>query len=218
MTFRWRIDMTGTGSRGRAATRRRAARQPASRLPPASSWRRGRRGQPTGWASRRCAARCSARRSVGTASTSAARIGVGNSDTDFSNSTHDFVAYSLRETVLGSEQSPQDWNVLQSDIQHGQSYGGFIGYNVQWDSVVISGELAYNRASGFNSSASDSIARVVSISTGTDTVTIAATNSHQAQRLRHRARARRLCLRTVSALWLRRRARSAASTTTTTCI
>lgn len=104
-------------------------------------------------------------------------IGVANSDTDYSDSTHDFVSYSLRNTALKSQNTPQDWPLLQSDIEHGQSYGGFIGYNMTWDQVVISAELAYNKVSGLDSSASGSIGRVVSNSNGTDTVTITATNS-----------------------------------------
>ena len=178
MTFRWRSKMTGTGNRGRIATRKCPVRQACFALAAcfavaaagparAADWLgepplRGALFGPTvAWDGFY----------IGGA------LGVGNSDTDFSNSTHDFVAYSLRDTVLESENTPQDWTVLQSDIQHGQSYGGFIGYNVQWDGVVLSAELAYNRASGFNSSASGIITRVVSNTNGTDTVTVAAVNS-----------------------------------------
>jgi opacity protein-like surface antigen len=104
-------------------------------------------------------------------------IGVANSDTDYSNSTHDFIDYSLRETTLRSQNAPQDWNVLQSDIERGRSYGGFIGYSMTWDQVIISAELAYNKVTGLDSSATGSIVRTVSNSNGTDTVTISATNS-----------------------------------------
>lgn len=104
-------------------------------------------------------------------------FGVANSDTDYSDSTHDFVAYSLRETVLASENTPQDWAVGGSDIQRGQSYGGFVGYNVTWNDVVLSAEFAYNKVSGLDSSSSDEIGRIVTNSNGTDTVTIAEVSS-----------------------------------------
>lgn len=104
-------------------------------------------------------------------------MGVANSDSDYSDSTHDFVAYSLRETALGSQNAPQDWAVLGSDTARGQSYGGFIGYNVTWEQVVLSGEIAYNKVSGLDSSATGSIYRTVTNSNGTDNVYISATNS-----------------------------------------
>ena len=106
-------------------------------------------------------------------------MGIANSDTDYSDSTHDFVSYSLRETALGSQNMPQDWTVLESDISHGRSYGGFIGYNVTWDQVVLSAEIAYNKGSGFDSSATGSIYRSVNNNNGTDYVYISATNSLQ---------------------------------------
>lgn len=104
-------------------------------------------------------------------------MGVANSDTDYSDSTHDFIAYSLRESAVGSENTPQDWSVLSSDIEHGRSYGGFIGYNTTWGDVILSAEIAYNKVSGLDSSASGSINRTVSNSNGSDTVYISATNS-----------------------------------------
>jgi opacity protein-like surface antigen len=67
--------------------------------------------------------------------------------------------------------------VLPSQLAHGRSYGGFVGYNLQWDQLVLGGEIAYNRASGMDPSAADAIRRVVSPSVGTDTVTVGGTAS-----------------------------------------
>jgi outer membrane immunogenic protein len=100
------------------------------------------------------------------------QLGVANSNADFSNATGEFVRYSLRETALGREIQPNTWSVLPSQLAHGRSYGGFVGYNMQWDQLVLSGEIAYNRASGMDPSAADAIRRVVSPSVGTDTVTV----------------------------------------------
>jgi opacity protein-like surface antigen len=100
------------------------------------------------------------------------QLGVANSDTDFSSATRDFVSFSLRETALQNQIQPSNWAVMQSQVAHGRSYGAFLGYNMQWQELVLGGELAYNRASGVDPSAFGTITRVVAPSSGTDTVTI----------------------------------------------
>ena len=106
-------------------------------------------------------------------------MGVGNSNTDFGNSAHDQIAYMLRNTTLESEQHPEDWTALGSQIGHFTTYGGFLGYNMQSGDLVLGGEIAYNRVTGNATTASDSMTRVVSLSTGTDTVAIDASSSMQ---------------------------------------
>jgi outer membrane immunogenic protein len=99
-------------------------------------------------------------------------IGVANSDTDYSKSTGDWVAFQLRETALQNQIRPSDWTVLNSAIAHGRSYGAFVGYNVQWDQLVLGVDLAYNRVSGLDSSAADELTRIVAPTTGVDTILI----------------------------------------------
>ncbi len=106
-------------------------------------------------------------------------MGVGNSDTDFGNSAHDLIAYMLRNTTLQDEQHPEDWTALGSQIGHLTTYGGFLGYNVQWGDLVLGAEGAYSRVTGDPTTASDSMTRIVTLSTGTDTVTINASSSFQ---------------------------------------
>jgi outer membrane immunogenic protein len=105
------------------------------------------------------------------------QIGVGNSDTDFSDTAHQFVASSLRVTALQNEVHPSDWSVLPSQIAHGRSYGGFLGYGMQWDQLVLGAEIAYNRVSGMESTSVGDMTRVVAPSNGTDTVTIKGTDT-----------------------------------------
>lgn len=105
------------------------------------------------------------------------QLGVANSDSDFSNTTSSFVSTSLRNTALQDQIQPSTWSVMPSQIAHGRSFGGFAGYNFQWESLVVSGELAYNRASGLDPTVSDAMRRIVSPSTGSDTVTIGGTES-----------------------------------------
>ena len=89
------------------------------------------------------------------------QIGVTNMDTDFGNSTSGLIAYILRNTEVEGQFSPSSWTTLPSNTTNGRQYGDFIGYNWQWDQLVVGFDLAYNRISTLSSSASDTIARQV---------------------------------------------------------
>lgn len=103
---------------------------------------------------------------------------VGNAHVDFGNSAHDIIAYMLRNTALENEEHPEDWTTLNTANGRWTSYGGFVGYNTQWDGgLLLGGELGYNYLSGDGTSASDSMTRIVTPSTGTDTVSIDANSS-----------------------------------------
>ena len=93
-----------------------------------------------------------------------AQFGVTNMNTDFGNSTSSLVAYILRNTTLEEEAQPSSWTTLPSNTTNGRQFGGFIGYNIQWSELVIGAELAYNRMSSMESSAADSISRLVTTS------------------------------------------------------
>jgi outer membrane immunogenic protein len=64
---------------------------------------------------------------------------------DFGNATQPMVSYILANTELQSIVS--DWTTLRKGSTGGPSFGGFIGYNFQWDDVVMGFELNYNRMS-----------------------------------------------------------------------
>jgi outer membrane immunogenic protein len=55
------------------------------------------------------------------------------------------ISYILAETELQSIIS--NWQTLPKGSTGGQSYGGFVGYNYQWDDVVLGAELNYNHMS-----------------------------------------------------------------------
>ena len=93
------------------------------------------------------------------------QAGYSAASMDFGGSTSDQVAYILRNTALENEAQVSSWTVLPSTATSGTSYGGFVGYNMQWENAVIGLELNYDR-SNLTGQASDSISRAVTTSTG----------------------------------------------------
>lgn len=89
------------------------------------------------------------------------QAGASNMTTDFGNSTSGLIAYSLRNTEVEDQFSPSTWTTLPSNTTNGQQYGAFIGYNWQWDQLVVGVDAAYNSLSSLNASASNSITRQV---------------------------------------------------------
>ncbi len=71
------------------------------------------------------------------------QIGYGDANTDFSNATQPLVAFSLRETALESSDFVSTWPVLGSGSNDAVGYGGFVGYNTQWQDVVLGLEGNY---------------------------------------------------------------------------
>ena len=72
------------------------------------------------------------------------QAGLNNMNTDFSNAGESLVANILRNSTLEDQAVPSSWNVLSRDTGNGRSYGAFLGYNYQWDQLVIGVDLAYN--------------------------------------------------------------------------
>jgi outer membrane immunogenic protein len=100
-------------------------------------------------------------------------IGISSMNTDFGNSIGPQVAFVLRDTTLENEQHPSTWTTLPNSSANSKQAGAFIGYNVQWDELVVGFDVGYNRPSSLVSTASDSISRTVTLSDGTvDGVTI----------------------------------------------
>lgn len=93
-------------------------------------------------------------------------IGVGNMNTDFGSSNSAQVSYDLRNTTVGNEIHPETWTTLPTSTTNGRSFGGFLGYGVQWDDVVLGIDAAYNKVSGFDQTEADSIGRQFSTSDG----------------------------------------------------
>jgi outer membrane immunogenic protein len=94
------------------------------------------------------------------------QIGLSNANADFSDTTQSLVAYTLRATTLESQQAPSQWPVLGDANQSAIGYGAFVGYNTQWQDLILGTEANFNRASFSLHAPSSPIARVTSDSTG----------------------------------------------------
>jgi hypothetical protein len=89
------------------------------------------------------------------------QLGRTSAGIDFGNSTASLTSYLLRNDVVGPHVA--DWSTLPKGDSNQSTYGGFVGYNFQWDGNLILGvEANYNRfvSGGLNSSATDSLNRV----------------------------------------------------------
>lgn len=69
------------------------------------------------------------------------------------------IAYILRNTAIEADEDISGWSVINGrNTASGQGYGGFVGYNVEWEDVIVGLEVNYNRVS-LTSSASDGLTR-----------------------------------------------------------
>jgi outer membrane immunogenic protein len=73
------------------------------------------------------------------------QLGYSNANADFSQSTISGVAYVLRETTLEASLTPSQWQVLGTSNVSTARYGGFVGYNTQWQDLIIGIEANVDR-------------------------------------------------------------------------
>jgi len=96
----------------------------------------------------------------------------GNANADFSSTTQPLVAFSLRELTLEAEQAPSQWPVLGKSSNGASGYGGFFGYNTQWQDLVLGVEGNYTHTSLALSATPSPIARIVPAGGATYSVTL----------------------------------------------
>jgi opacity protein-like surface antigen len=106
-----------------------------------------------------------------------AQAGYGSAHVDFSGTTESLIAYMLRELALESEQHVSTWKILGTKDTGGASGGGFVGYNSQWDDIILGVELMYSKTQFFAEAPSDPIARVTSAGGNTYDVSLSANGS-----------------------------------------
>ena len=73
-----------------------------------------------------------------------AQVGFGFTSMDFATSTSDLVAHELRLLALENQSQVSTWQVLGRANPHSSSVGGFFGYNIGWEGVILGVELNYN--------------------------------------------------------------------------
>lgn len=90
---------------------------------------------------------------------------LASATTQFTGGTGDLIAYILRNTALEDEARVSQWTTLSDSSTSGGGWGGFIGYNAQWDDAIFGLELNYTRTDFFMDT-SDSLGRSYTVSTG----------------------------------------------------
>src|SRR4051794_3653570 len=75
---------------------------------------------------------------------------------DFGTSTRSLVSFATRNSVLESHVT--SWTTLSKGDTSATGFGGFVGYNFQWDDVTLGVEANYTRST-LSKSASDSLSR-----------------------------------------------------------
>jgi outer membrane immunogenic protein len=91
------------------------------------------------------------------------QAGYSISQMDFGDAVGSMVSDILRSSTLAADVS--NWTVLGHSTAASASYGGFIGYNFQWDEIVFGFEGNYNRVS-LGRSTGDSVSRIFIDNTG----------------------------------------------------
>jgi outer membrane immunogenic protein len=87
------------------------------------------------------------------------QIGFSVAGIDFSGGVSSLVSHILRVTAIEQDQHISDWPLLGKRNPSGLSFGGFVGYNWQWEDAVTGIEINYNRTSLSGESA-DTLERV----------------------------------------------------------
>jgi outer membrane immunogenic protein len=90
--------------------------------------------------------------------------------TDFSNATGPLIATSLQDTVVEAQYAPSQLQTLGQASANAFGYGGFLGYNVQWQDVITGVEATYTHTSlSVSSTSSGAVSRMFSPPAGSVT-------------------------------------------------
>jgi outer membrane immunogenic protein len=95
------------------------------------------------------------------------QAGYGGGTADFQGTTQAPLAFALRDSVIESNFAPSQWPLLGSASDGTASYGAFVGYNTQWQDIVLGGEIDYSRVNMALTAPSYPIERLLSTSDST---------------------------------------------------
>lgn len=85
--------------------------------------------------------------------------GYSDANGNFSNSTQAPIAYVLRDTAIEAASDPSDLVALGNADTTAMSYGGFAGYNSQWQNLMLGFEVNFNHTTASLNATSTPIAR-----------------------------------------------------------
>jgi outer membrane immunogenic protein len=71
------------------------------------------------------------------------QVGYGSTDENFTGATNTQIARQVAMTTIESEYHISQWPLMGKESQRSTSYGGFGGYNSQWEDVVLGLEFSY---------------------------------------------------------------------------
>jgi outer membrane immunogenic protein len=100
------------------------------------------------------------------------QVGANSTSVDFSNATQTLIAQMLQLTPLQNEAQVSTWQVLGSTDTRGRSWGGFVGYNTSWESLILGFEINYSRTDFSPAANPTPLSRIVTTSTFTYDVTL----------------------------------------------
>ncbi|MCA6123092.1 porin family protein [Bradyrhizobium sp. WSM 1704] len=84
------------------------------------------------------------------------QVGYSSADMNFSNSVVTLTDHIFRNSVL--QEPTSQWSLLGKNSSQGTNFGGFAGYNFQWDDIVVGVEANYNYMNNIASSSTGSLA------------------------------------------------------------
>jgi opacity protein-like surface antigen len=96
------------------------------------------------------------------------QAGYSSGVVNFSSAAQQQIAYILRETAIEQDHQISGWPVLGTDATGNVGAGGFVGYNSEWEDVIVGLEVNYNHVA-LSASSSGSLSRSFSDSTNLPT-------------------------------------------------
>ncbi len=75
------------------------------------------------------------------------QVSYTSASANFSAATQPLIAFSLRQTAVLAVAAPDQWPVLGTRDTGAAGFGGFLGYNIQWDDAIIGLEFNYTHSS-----------------------------------------------------------------------
>jgi opacity protein-like surface antigen len=78
---------------------------------------------------------------------------------DFTNATSSLTSFMLQN--ISYQGTVSSWSLLGKASPTSTGFGGFVGYNAQWDDVILSAEANYTHMSGLTGSSSNALPSIV---------------------------------------------------------